>query len=784
MNLYLRKEHEAVRKLHILFAVCLLAALLLSTCGEREAEVLPTPEPEAVETLPPQPLPLVINEAMSSNKSCLADEEGDFPDWVEITNLSDAAQTLDGCVLLTDKKEFALPAGTLQPGEYLLLPVSLSAKGETLRLRAADGRMTDPLVLPALEEDQSWQRGEDGSYQVSSYPSPGYENSEEGYIRSQQQLHPMPDGPAISEVMVYNEWYLSRWIPVGDSMLKYTFDWVEITNPTEETLELGEYYLSDKTSDRLLYRLPEQSLEPGERVVIFCDKDIAVGAPFGLNSEHETLYLSDAEGRLVDYADLHDIPYGMSMGRRDGEDGFFYFDQPTPGEVNTGGAYLRAQAPVLEGSDGVFEDVESVTVTLRGKGDIRYTLDGTEPTGASALYSEPLVLTETTVLRAVCFMPERLKSETCDLSFIINEHHSFPVVSLCTDPGELLGSNGIYTHPLVDREIAGTVALFDGETGFTQRCGVKIHGATSRVAQDKKSLKLNFRPRYGGELSYDLFGNGVTEFSSILLRADQESSRSSFIRDNLMHRLAIENFPALSAQDGRYAVLYINGKYWGIYSLREAHSEEHYARHYGVDAETVTQWKGNWPHKSTIDEIYRFAISNDLSVQENYDHVAQYLDTDSMIAWCLVQLYSGNVDFNSPNMRFYWTAEDEKLHYALVDLDLGMFAQGAFEGVFGYVYDYNYLIGRLLLNEGFREEFLRQAEAMLDGPFSDEAVLARIDEMAEQLRPEIQRDAYRWHETAKDWEYMISALKNFVSYDKGRAEGMRTWLALALHDLK
>ena len=139
----------------------------------------------------------------------------------------------------------------------------------------------------------------------------------------------------------------------------------------------------------------------------------------------------------------------------------------------------------------------------------------------------------------------------------------------------------------------GLGRLFAEERGFAPiECGLKIHGTTSRTAQEKKTFKLHFRGRYGGTLACDLFENGITEFDSILVRAAQESDISTQMRDILMHELAMQCSPSLPTQAHRYCVLYLNGRYWGLYALREAHSPEHYARHYGYDPESVIMIQG------------------------------------------------------------------------------------------------------------------------------------------------------------------------------------------------
>ena len=768
------------KKQRSLLPAIVLAALVLTACGGgAPAEEQPLPSPAVTET-PPLPQ-LEISELMSNNAATLSDGEGNFPDWVELRSAAPEAMDLNGFVLESGDEVWALPEQTLDPGEFCLFPLSsgLSKNGDSLRLRSPDGRLIQELAFPALEKDESWQLQPDGSWVLSRFPSPGRENTEEGYLRFQESLAVPADGLAIWEAMTYNEWYLEQWEWVGGSQEKSCHDWVELRNLGQEPIELSNYYLSDKNKDRLLYRLPEQQLEPGACAIVLCGSE-ELGAPFSLSGDGEQLYLSRADGTLCDYAALHDIPFGMSQGRREGQGGFFYIPAPSPGEDNGEGARLRAEKPAAAEADGVFEDVKEVLVTLSGAGEIHYTLDGSKPTAESSRYEKPIRVTETTVLRAACFRPERLPSEILTLSYILNEHHTLPVVSLTCDPEDFSGRRGIYSHPQEDWEVQANVALFDGEDSFDLDCGLKIHGATSRIVQKKKSYKLNFRTRYAGTLHYDLFENGVTDFSSILLRSDQEGDVPTFMRDNLMHQIARDNLPALSVQDGRWAILYLNGEYWGIYSLREAHSEEHYANHNGLDPETVVHWKELWPKYSIPDEVYQFAVRNDMSRQENYEQVAAHLDLDSIIAWGIMEAYSGNFDYNSPNMRFYWTEEDQKLHYALVDLDFGFYDHGNFYDVFGYKYAYDALPGQLLKNPQFVDELLTQTNRMLTGPLSDEEVIRRIDEAEEILRPEIERDSLRWGKNPKAWPSVVQSLRNFVLYDGGRAKLMVKWLSMSL----
>ena len=759
-----------------LLGLCLLFAC--AACGGAQEQTPPAAQKADA------PLKVYISEVQSSNKSTLALPDGSFPDWVELCNAGEETAQLEGCRLVCGGEEWTFPALTLEPGAYTLLwcdgreaekghaCFSIAKEGEALSLFAPDGRELDALVLPALESDSSFCSG--GS--VSLLPTPGFSNDEAGYEafqsgRAAAEL-------AIGEVMVYNEWFLPQTVS-GETVY---FDWVEISNFSAQALRLSDYYLSDKQKNRLLYRLPDAVLAPGESRVILCSEEYGGGecAPFDLSSAGETLYLSRADGALCDYVCLRELPLGTSLGRESGQGGFFHYASPSPGEVNRGGFRLIAERPRALSPDGVFEGVKSVTVELAGEGAIRYTLDGSLPTADSPLYTDPLVFTQTAVLRAVSFREGCLPSEPLTLSYIVNEGHSLPVVSLVCDPEDLFGlKEGIYSNPTERWEKQGEVMFFGEGESFRLACGVKLHGATSRTEMAKKSFKLCFRDRYDGRLNFDLFNNGVREFQSILLRADQESEESTQIRDALMHALAAEAFPELPVQDHRYAVLYLNGEYWGVYTLREAHSDAHYAAHYGYDEDTVSQWKEAWPLDSLSEEVWQYALSHDLSKDEYYAYVAEHVNADSVIGWCVMQVYSGNIDFNSPNMRFYYSTQDEQLRFALVDLDLGMYTRTGFAELFGFGYMYTALAKEMMANTSFRQELLRQLSDALQGPLSDEHVLETIDRFAAELEPEMARDHARWTGSLDSWKYMVEELRSYIRGYDGQAENLVNMLTVS-----
>jgi hypothetical protein len=75
-------------------------------------------------------------------------------------------------------------------------------------------------------------------------------------------------------------------------------------------------------------------------------------------------------------------------------------------------------APVVSPNGGLFTDSVAVTATTATSGaEIRYTVDGSEPTATSALYTDPVTLTATTTFKAKAFRTGLTDSVTTTAGF-------------------------------------------------------------------------------------------------------------------------------------------------------------------------------------------------------------------------------------------------------------------------------------------------------------------------------------------------------------------------------
>ncbi len=160
----------------------------------------------------------IISEFMAANESELADEDGDFSDWIEIHNPESVPVSLAGYHLTDNASnldKWTFPAVTLEPGAYVVVFASgknrtdparplhtdfqLSAEGEYLGLVAPDGATVVSAFAPAYPpqfENESFGLSQGGSPPVWSFfptPTPGTPNG--SGTRAGPVIYPLERNP-------------------------------------------------------------------------------------------------------------------------------------------------------------------------------------------------------------------------------------------------------------------------------------------------------------------------------------------------------------------------------------------------------------------------------------------------------------------------------------------------------------------------------------------------------------------------------------------------------------
>lgn len=133
----------------------------------------------------------ILSEAQSSNATTLADEFGEYDDWIEIHNPSSEYIDIGGLVLKDAVDTWTIPitdaATIVAPGGYFILwaddqeaqgmfhtNFKLSANdGEYLGLFESDGEtVISEITLPPMSADESHIRCDDGQWQTTNSASP------------------------------------------------------------------------------------------------------------------------------------------------------------------------------------------------------------------------------------------------------------------------------------------------------------------------------------------------------------------------------------------------------------------------------------------------------------------------------------------------------------------------------------------------------------------------------------------------------------------------------------
>lgn len=771
-----------------LLLVFLSAAVIFSGCGAETPAEQPSeigqqtvliPENDAPEAVMPSYEGLLkINEVMVKNRSMFPVRGLMFPDWIELYNISGCDVDLSGWSVSTENSSGTincLSSTVIGPGEYALiyaasdagedyLSADISLKpGCAVSLSGPDGIAVDTVLCEGNKADVSFIPQGDGTASVCSFPTPGMENINNNYDLLMGKR--TPDGPlVINEVMGGN-------INTLRCNTGYE-DWIELKNISDHDVNLSGYYLSDSSSDYRACQLPDTVVGPGGYAIVWCSGDASnttrehFHADFKIDSVRDTVFLFDGES-VIDSISYHDVPAGGTTGHGADGTGIYVFTEPTPRAQNAYGFLRMSAKPASSVPDGIYEDSGPVQVELSAAGTIYYTTDGSTPTVASAVYSEPIEASDVTVIRAIAVEPGCTPSTETVLSFFINKGHTLPVLSLTVDKARF---SRLYYGQMKNSFAQANLALYGDGEGFNAPCGFCMKGWTS-LSLPKKSMGVTFSGKFGGEkLDCDVFGTGVTGYSNLSIRAGQDYT-TTIVRNELMQELCLELSDSAPTQNSKYCVLYINGEYWGIYCLKEDVNAAWYAGINGIDKSDVLKSRSPAGTVSPIREFLDWSYSANMADPANYARFCESFDEDALIDWIIMEGYSGNTDING-NMK-YFRSTGGKWQIAYYDLDWALLStQNGFNTLLSSgdrLQVYTSIIRPLLKNDEFKEKLCRRAAEALSTVLSDEHVAELFDRLIAEIEPEVAADRLRWSMSLQTWENKCRSLRSMIAdkdYDR------------------
>lgn len=155
-------------------------------------------------------------------------------------------------------------------------------------------------------------------------------------VRAEHEFHTIN---AVAELVI-NEFMADNDASIADQDGDYE-DWIELYNNTNDSIFLGDYYLSDDASDPTQWKLPAEYITAGGFQLIWASGDTAKGsnhADFKLSKSGEEIGLYFDNGSGVDTTDYisfstqtTDVSYGRDY---DASPNWVFFSTPTPNASN------------------------------------------------------------------------------------------------------------------------------------------------------------------------------------------------------------------------------------------------------------------------------------------------------------------------------------------------------------------------------------------------------------------------------------------------------------------
>ena len=467
---------------------------------------------------------------------------------------------------------------------------------------------------------------------------------------------------------------------------------------------------------------------------------------------------------------------------------------PTPNAPNGGGmtdGYV--DTPVFNLEAGHYDSAVSVELSVPAGYEVRYTLDGYSPTAASALYTGPINVANTTVVRAVAVDPSGQLAPSfiaTNTYFIGADSHTIPVVSVSGN-GQEDGAWGWGNGELAHIEFFHPDGTFWVEaTGDSNE-----HGNDSN-AYGQRGFDYITRDQMGYDyaLEAELFHvKSRDQYQRLIFKAAANDNYpfepGAHIRDAYVHTLSHLADLHLDERTNESCIVYLNGQYWGVYEYREKvddidFTEEYYdqPRHF---VDFLKTWGGTWEEYGSGTDWYdlvNFCTTQDLTVQANYDYVVTQMNPMSLIDYFVLNSYIVTMDWLNWNTA-WWRGrhpdgDAKRWRYALWDMDASFGHYINYTGVpdtgptadpcnpegMGNVGGQGHIpvLNALLENETFWATYVNRWADLGNTWFNCETMHAVLDSMVQVIEPEMPRQCQRWGGSVAGWETELQQLRDFI----------------------
>ena len=619
--------------------------------------------------------------------------------------------------------------------------------------------------------------------------------------------------------IVINEYSAANFDGIQDNYGQYE-DWFELHNTSAATIDLNGYYLSDKEDNLTKWQFSSPlTIDPNDFLIVYCSgrneingTDVHTNFKLHQTKGNEWVILTQSDGVTIqDSIFVRPCLTNSSRGRTtDGGANWGVFENPTPNTANANAFNDYSSTPSFSPMPGIHNASVNVTISADPSATIYYTTDGSLPDNSDNLYSGPISINTTSVLKAVAYSndPNILPSFMQYGTYFIGVTHPLRILSI--SGRESNDNNDPELFELIaggqQIEPRGTFELYEADGTLIDKARGEFneHGNDS-WAYAQRGFDYITRDQYGYNYAIkgDLFNDKErSKFQRLIVKCAANDnypfsygSSGAHIRDAYVQSLSQVAELRLDERSYEPCVMYLNGQYWGVYELREKVDDIDFTDYYydQDSVEFLKTWGGTWvdvlvddqdPQDvvNSWDNIRTYITTNDMTDPVNYDYVKSQFNTGSLIDYFILNSYIVNADWLNWNTAWWHGLNEDgdkkKWRYVLWDMD-NTFDHGAnYTGMpntdpdadpcdaenlgniggQGHIPIWNALIQ----NDDFFDDYINRWSNLSNSYLSCDFMIQHLDSLINTIEPEMQAQIDRWGGTYAEWADNVQDMKDFM----------------------
>ncbi|MBP7497684.1 MAG: CotH kinase family protein [Bacteroidales bacterium] len=560
-------------------------------------------------------------------------------------------------------------------------------------------------------------------------------------------------------------------------------DWIELYNSSDNPLQLSGFYLSDNPNNLTKWQFPAIEIPAKAFLLIFASgldikEEGNLHTNFKISNGDEPVILTAPNGSTIaDKIEAQELPQDISIGRQpDGSSKLYYFAIATPEKSNSTTAYKKISgAPVFNLAAGFYSGKQKLAISsYSSSAKIIYTTDGSFPDQQLSPdilkeYKGEINIDSTMVIKARIIEDSAIAGKIFSNTYFINVSSQLPVFSISSDPDNFFSDdigiyvdNNVFKRKYWKRPINVEMYENNKQAVFNTTAETRIFGRTA-IYYPQKTLAIYFTGK-NNEINYKLFNDKpIDKFKSILLRNSSDDWYRTLFRDGFEHSL-VNNYSNVDLMAYRPAILFLNGKYWGIHNIREKINEDYIATNHNVNSDSVNLIFLQFKDSSLIitdlkngdsTDFYKmlnYIKSNDFSKKETYNYIKSKIDIDNLLDYYVIEIFVSNSSWDHNRKMWNSNKTDSKWRTILYDLDkgYGIYNTVIYDSTLVDIYNRDIIFRRLIKNQDFRNDLIQRMNSHLNTTFEINRAINLINSMQETIKDEMPRHIARW--SGKCWD--------------------------------